>query len=302
MSTPSGLTFFPSLFDIATPYKGILLDAHGVFWGGNRCGLLPGSKKAMKDLVSMDKQIGILSNSTELVSKEIEKLKKHGLFLGEHFHFLLTSGQIAKETFKEEKLPLATPNNTFYLFCGIHPEFSSPLTLFEGSPYKETKNYEDADFTYISIPHINGEDQINPNLFLHELQKLKQTNLPMVCANPDRFALEGFPPRPVVRQGSLAAIYEDLGGQVIYIGKPSPIAYSAAMDLFKDLSAKDILMVGDTPETDIQGANNFGMFSALITKTGIMADRIENLGSDQILYNLATEKKPSFFIERLGIL
>ena len=35
----------PGIARIADPFKGILLDAYGVFWGGNDCGVLPGAKE-----------------------------------------------------------------------------------------------------------------------------------------------------------------------------------------------------------------------------------------------------------------
>lgn len=299
------LSVFSSIFDIAAPFKGILLDAYGVFWGGNDYGLLPGAKEAMEQLVATDKIVGILSNTTQLTSSEIYKLQKHGLIQGKHFHFLITSGEIAKQVFTEEKLPFKTPKKKFWLFSGTHPKFSSPLSLFENSPYTETKEIAEADFIYIAIPHINGEDQMDQNIFLDAVKEVRSTHLPMVCANPDRFAHEGTPPRAVVRQGSIAAIYEELGGQVFYIGKPYSIAYKASMDYFKDRGISDpksILMVGDTPETDIRGANNFGIASALTIKTGMMADRMGEQGFEKAHVQLPSSDRPSFFIERLGTL
>jgi len=126
MPASSQTQIFPSVFDIAAPFRGILLDAYGVFWAGNSCGLLPGSKNAMEKLVLAKKTVGILSNSTQLASKETDKLQKHGLIQGKHFHFLITSGEIAKQIFTVEKLPFKTPRKKFWIFSGIHPKFSSP--------------------------------------------------------------------------------------------------------------------------------------------------------------------------------
>jgi HAD superfamily hydrolase (TIGR01459 family) len=300
--TPS-INIFPHLESIAQPYNGILLDAYGVFWGGNGIGLLPGSKEAMEQLVSDGKCVGILSNTTQLASKEIDKLHRHGLMLGKHFHFMTTSGEVAKHIFKERKLPFETPKMLYWLFGGIHPRFSSHEDIFKGSDYAETKNILDADFIYISIPHINGEDQEDPEIFRDEVKKLRQFNLPMVCPNPDRFAHEGNPPRPVVRQGSIAALYKECGGQLFYIGKPSSVVYSTAMTYFQkhhiNLPSK-VLMVGDTPETDIRGAREFGMSSALIMRTGIFADRIEKRGFKRAMEGLSPMDTPNLFIETLG--
>lgn len=292
---------FPGLTRIAAPFKGILLDAYGVFWGGNDCGLLPGAKEIMAKLVSSGKIVGILSNSTQLASKEVNKLHLHGLIQDEHFHFLITSGEVARSIFLNEKLPFETPNNTFFLFGGVHPKYASHEAIFQGTPYRETSNVEEADFVYISIPHINGEDQINPDLFKKEVEKLKIKNLPMICPNPDLWAHEGNPSRAVVRQGSIAQIYEEMGGLVFYIGKPHQKAYGMAMSHFEkyaSISPSDILMVGDTPETDIRGARLIGMSSALVTQTGMMADRITLYGLETALKKLAPSDSPDYFIER----
>lgn len=59
-------------------------------------------------------------------------------------------------------------------------------------------------------------------------------------------------------------------------------------------------MIGDTPETDIRGANGFGMKSALITKTGIMAERVRLRGLEKSLQGLPSTDFPTFLIEKFG--
>jgi HAD superfamily hydrolase (TIGR01459 family) len=287
---------------ISDPFKGVLLDAYGVFWGGNAVGVLPGSKEVMEKLVSSGKIVGVLSNSTQLASKEINKLHLNGLIQGKHFHFLITSGEVARYLFLNAELPFNTPNKKFWVFGGVHPKYASHEPIFQGTCYSETIDLEEADFIYISIPHIHGEDQSNSDLFRDEIEKIKKHKLPMICSNPDRFAHEGNPPRAVVRQGTIALLYEQMGGKVFYIGKPHQKVYEMSIGNFKqfaDINAADVLMVGDTPETDIRGARLFGMSSALITQTGIMADRISHDGLEIAIQNLVPSDMPNYFIERL---
>lgn len=293
----------PNLESICEPFDGILLDAYGVFWGGNEIGLLPGCKETMERLVASGKIVGILSNSTQLANNEIEKLKKHGLIQGEHFHFFITSGTVAKQIFLTEDLPFPTPNKKFYLFGKPHPKFSSHQALFKETLFQETMDIQQADFIYISVPHIDGNDQIAPLVFKGEVEVFKDIKLPMICTNPDHFAHEGNPPQVVVRQGSIAAMHEEQGGQVFYIGKPSDKMYVAAMNSFLDFGISNpekVLMVGDTPETDIRGARNFGISSALIIKTGMMANRIAQQGLEDALRDLQMNDSPDFFIEYMG--
>lgn len=293
----------PSISEVAEPFEAVLLDAYGVFWGGGAAGVLPGSHDAMQQLVGSGKTVGILSNSTQAAAKEIDKLAKHGLLKGTHYHFLLTSGEITRHHLSKEQLPFPTPRQSFLLFGGSHPKYSSPLSVFEGSAFEEVDDVQSADFIYVSIPHIDGEDQTDPELFRASVEAIVAHKLPMLCANPDRFAHEGKPARAVVRQGSIAALYEELGGSVFYMGKPHQIAYEAAMKIFGQLGRHDpskILMVGDTPETDIRGAKGFGMPSALIVSTGIMGDRVSNQGLQASLGALPSSDQPTFLIQRLG--
>ncbi|MBA3958688.1 MAG: TIGR01459 family HAD-type hydrolase [Parachlamydiaceae bacterium] len=292
---------YSGISSVAHRFKGILLDAYGVFWGGNEFGLLPGAKETMEQLVSAGKIVGILSNATQLVSKEVDKLQSHGLIQGKHFHFLITSGEVTKELFTNRTLPFKTPRNTFWLFGGVHPKYSSHEAIFQDTSYKEVSEITDADFIYISIPHIDGEDQVDPEKFRAALEAIKVYRVPMVCANPDRFAHEGKPPMAFVRQGSIAKMYEEMGGQVFYIGKPGGSVYSSAMGYFRRYKISDpqqILMVGDTPETDIRGARNFGMPSALLMKTGMMAERISHNGLEKALK--ALQDQPTYFLGQLA--
>ena len=103
------MIIFPDLLSISDKFEGILLDAYGVFWGGNAYGLLPGSKEVMEELVASGKIVGVLSNSTQLAAKETEKLQKHGLIQGKHYHFFITSGEVIRHLFLHDRLPFPTP-------------------------------------------------------------------------------------------------------------------------------------------------------------------------------------------------
>ncbi len=295
------IQIFPDLSEISSRFKGVLLDAYGVFWGGNGIGLLPGAREKMESLVLQGKTVGILSNSTQLPAKEADKYFHSGIEQGKHYHFLLTSGGAARDLFLNRRLPFETPRSQFWLFGKPHPKFSSHEAIFRGTSYKETSDIHQADFIYLSIPHRNGEDQIDPGIFREELEQVKLYQLPMVCANPDQFAHEGSPSCAVVRQGSIAALYENMGGQVVYIGKPYPLAYAMALEQFQLYGLEDpamMLMVGDTPETDIRGACRIGMPSALVTQSGIMGDRVFRSGLEKALNDLPASDKPTYLIER----
>ena len=287
-------------------FQGILLDAAGVFWGGSAYGLLPGAKEAMEKLMLENKIVGILSNSAGIASGIQKALASHGLLQGKHFHFLLTSGEVLHQILVKKQLPFPSPKKSYYLFGEAHPTYPSHMDLFRDTLYKKVSTIEEADFLYPSIPHILGEDQTDPEVFRKDLQQLltSPNKPPLVCSNPDHFAHEGSPPRLVVRQGSLAALYQEMGGTVFFVGKPHEVVYAAAMGLFGQHGIKEpaqVLMIGDTPETDIHGANTFGMASALVLQTGIAAERISQVGLQTFLLSLHKKDTPNYYIERLTL-
>lgn len=289
---------------VATPYPVVLLDAWGVFWGGSHLGLFPGAKETMQALVNQNKRVVILSNSTQLAQKEVQKLAHYGVLEGSHFHFLITSGEVTRKLISSRLLPFPTPQKTYWLFGESHTRYSSHEAVFEGSVYRRTESIEKADFIYVTVPLIDQEDQTDPEVFRASLLKISALKKPMLCPNPDQFAHEGNPPRPVVRQGSIARLYEEMGGDVFYVGKPSSLMYEEALRVLSATGLydlKDILMVGDTPETDIRGANKVGIASVLLTETGMMAEKIKKSSLQQAIENLELSDQPHHFVRQFSL-
>ena len=141
------------------------------------------------------------------------------------------------------------------------------------------------------IKDTSTVDKENSLDYYKDLLK-KYTKLKMVCTNPDLVVHRGS-----VREycaGSVAAIFEKLGGNVIYIGKPYPEIYNFCMN-----KKESVLAIGDNIQTDIRGANNMKIDSLLIT-SGIHKDEFFNLSSkdyDKILRNYNTQT--NYYQERL---
>lgn len=271
-------------------HKGILLDAYGVFWGGKEHGLLEGAKEVMEDLIQRGHIVGILSNTTALVAGEKKKWKENGIHEEKHYHFLLTSGEVFRSHLLQKKFPY----QKIWVWMGDHPHYQSYKQLFEGTDYKLCMNIEEADCIYLNVPHLNGQDIREIERFIPQVKEMATRKLPLLCANPDYFVHEGV--HPVVRQGAVAALYEKEGGQVFYVGKPHSAAYAFAREEFEKkgiVEMRQVVMVGDTPETDIRGARKAGMSTVLVTRTGIFASR------GQTVNQLPPEDRPDFSMERL---
>lgn len=86
-------------------------------------------------------------------------------------------------------------------------------------------------------------------------------NLPFYCVNADIIVYEKD--EPIIRPGYWAGIYQQLGGHVIYYGKPHHKIYESIFSLTN--CPKDrVLMIGDSLDTDILGANKMDIKSALV--------------------------------------
>jgi ribonucleotide monophosphatase NagD (HAD superfamily) len=64
--------------------------------------------------------------------------------------------------------------------------------------------------------------------------------------------------------GALAALYEQLGGTVHYVGKPHRPIYQACLNALEGLELGEIVAIGDSVEHDIKGAQGVGIASAFV--------------------------------------
>ena len=117
---------------------------------------------------------------------------------------------------------------------------------------------------------IGLRDQVNdrPHDYRAELQQGIDQNLPMICANPDKQVRVGG--KLYWCAGALAEIYEELGGKVIYPGKPHAAIYRLAVERLGEhgTNPSRILCIGDSPATDVRGARLQG-FDSLYVGTGL---------------------------------
>jgi ribonucleotide monophosphatase NagD (HAD superfamily) len=68
-------------------------------------------------------------------------------------------------------------------------------------------------------------------------------------------------------------VFEKMGGEVVYFGKPYPEVYNQSIDN----SNKKILSIGDNLNTDIKGANLLN-YDSLLISNGIHKNEIQNNG------------------------
>ena len=121
----------------------------------------------------------------------------------------------------------------------------------------------------------------------------KYTKLKMICTNPDLIVHRGSSKEYCA--GTLAAIFEELGGKVIYFGKPYPEIYNFCIK-----KNETVLAIGDNIRTDIRGANQM-KFDSLFITGGIHKKEFLNLpiyNYDKVLIKYKT--KTNYYQEILS--
>jgi HAD superfamily hydrolase (TIGR01459 family) len=113
------------------------------------------------------------------------------------------------------------------------------------------------------------------------LQALER-KLPLICANPDIVVERGD--RLIYCAGAIAELYRELGGEVIFYGKPHRPIYERAMQLAAErrghaAALNRVLAIGDSVRTDLAGAHGFGIDLLFVTR-GIHSEEFE--GIDQL--------------------
>ena len=112
------------------------------------------------------------------------------------------------------------------------------------------------------------------------MQKARERKLPFICANPDIVVERGD--RLIYCAGAIAELYRELGGEVIFYGKPHQPIYERAMALAatqrrgQPVERSRVLAIGDSVRTDIAGAHGFGIDCLFVTR-GIHSEEFEGI-------------------------
>ena len=114
---------------------------------------------------------------------------------------------------------------------------------------------------------LNDDERETAESYRPLLEQGLKRGLPFVCANPDLVVDVGG--RLYICAGALADIYQHMGGDVYWAGKPYPAAYetaaaAAAKARDRETDPKRVLVIGDALRTDIAGAFGQGLDSLFI--------------------------------------
>jgi len=146
-------------------------------------------------------------------------------------------------------------------------------SLFEGFGVT-FGDVESAD--YIVCSGLFDDDTETAEDYRVTLTRARERDLFLVCANPDIVVERGE--KLIYCAGALAELYASLGGKVLFAGKPHPPIYQRALELAAKAGAasiapKNVLAIGDSVRTDLEGANSEG-FRCVFVTSGIHAGEL----------------------------
>jgi HAD superfamily hydrolase (TIGR01459 family) len=247
------------------------------------------------ELRAKSKKVVLLSNSGKPSHVNVERLRTFGVLPNLYDDFV-TSGEIAQQNLKNRANPFFQKigKRCMAFVRGGDTAFLSELDL------EYTRNIDDA--TFLLMSGVDEDDnlieKLNP-----VLRAAASKNLPMICTNPDFHFLLGD--KYYLGSGTIAKAYEEMGQQVLYIGKPHLEIFTYALKRLNLPNTKRILMVGDSLAHDIKGANIACIDSVLVTD-GLHKQEIENSKSGEIDFNAFEklcrkhEAKPDWLVRSFG--
>ena len=246
------------LKSIVDNYNLFYIDLWGVIHNGIK--LHDEAILTLKKLLEAKKEFVLLTNAPRPNVTVKIFLEKMGMEKKIRDH-VFTSGEASLNYLKK-----------FYLkeiFFHIGPP--RDFDLFNDFKNNQSTNLDSAQYLLCTGLFDDHDKDLN---YYKELFK-KHTNKKMICTNPDLVVDRGN-----IRElcaGSVAMVFEKMGGKVTYFGKPYPEVYNQSIDNIN----KKILSIGDNLNTDIKGANLLNYDSLLISngvhKNEILENGIEEL-------------------------
>jgi HAD superfamily hydrolase (TIGR01450 family) len=271
--------------ELIARYPVLLLDAYGVLV--NNSGAIPGAAGLIDELNRSRKPYYLLTNdSSKLPQTAANRYQSYGLEIASDR--IVTSGGLLKNYFKTHNLSDAR--------CAVlGPDDSAQYVSDAGGRVVSPANGFDVVVIgdEAGFPFVETVDMVLTELF-HKVQRREKFHL--VLPNPDLIypkADRGFG----ITSGSIALIIE-AALQLRYpgrpdlcfkrLGKPNAEIFQEAL---RRSGTQNMVMVGDQLETDIRGANTFGLDSVLVG-TGI---------TDPTTADIPDQPQPTYRMHSIGL-
>jgi HAD superfamily hydrolase (TIGR01459 family) len=259
------LKFAEGLRDLVSGVDVLLSDIWGVVHNG--LAAFPEACEALQNFRSDGGTVILITNAPRPADSVQRQLRKLDV-TDETYDAIVSSGDLTRNFVAGhpgERMFWVGPERDNSIYRGLDP-LLAPL--------------EEAD--YIVCTGLFDDETESAENYRAMMLKARERKLTLVCANPDIVVERGD--RLIYCAGAIAELYQELGGEVIFYGKPHRPIYERAVALAAErrgqaVSLNRVLAIGDSVRTDLAGAHGFGIDCLFVTR-GIHADDFE--GIDQL--------------------
>jgi HAD superfamily hydrolase (TIGR01459 family) len=261
----TSLRFAERLRDLVGEVDVVLSDIWGVVHNG-----LEAFPEACEALHRFRKQGGtviLITNAPRPADSVQRQLRKFDV-ADETYDAIVSSGDLTRHFVANHpgrKVFWLGPERDNSIYRGLDPVLA-PL--------------EQAD--YIVCTGLIDDETESAEDYRPMMLQARERKLPLICANPDIVVERGD--RLIYCAGAVAELYRELGGDVVFYGKPHRPIYERAMELAaerlgRSVQPSRVLAIGDSVRTDLTGAHGFGIDCLFVTR-GIHAEDFD--GIDQL--------------------
>ena len=242
------------LKSIINNYDIFYIDLWGVVHNGIT--LHKNAIETLKEISKAKKEYILLTNAprpNKIVKAFLEKMGMNKEIREKVYSSGEASLNYLKKNYLEKKFYHIGPPRDFDLFV----------------EFENNKGKDLSESTYLLCTGL-FENQGEDLDYYKELLK-DHINKKMICTNPDLIVDRGS--KRELCAGSVAQVFEKMGGEVIYFGKPFPEVYNQSINN----KGKKALSIGDNLNTDIKGANLLN-YDSLIISNGVHKNEIKKDG------------------------
>ena len=261
----TSLRFAERLSELVDGVEVILSDIWGVVHNGLEA--FPEACEALHTYRQRGGTVILITNAPRPADSVQRQLRKLGVADG-IYDAIVSSGDLTRHFVADhpgKKMFWLGPERDSSIYRGLDA-VTAPL--------------EQAD--YIVCTGLFDDETESAEDYRTMMLQARERKLPLVCANPDIVVERGD--RLIYCAGAIAELYRELGGEVIFYGKPHRPIYERAMALAAErrghpVSLDRVLAIGDSVRTDLTGALGFGIDCLFVTR-GIHSEEFE--GIDQL--------------------
>jgi HAD superfamily hydrolase (TIGR01459 family) len=235
-------------------------------WGVVHNGLVsfPEACEALRQFRRQGSTVILITNAPRPADSVQRQLRKLGV-ADEIYDAIVSSGDLTRHFVAQhagQSVFWLGPERDSSIYRGLEPVFA-PL--------------ERADYIVCTGP-FDDENETAED-YRAMMNEARKRNLTLVCANPDIVVERGD--RLVICAGAIAELYREMGGKVIFYGKPHRPIYEQALALATEhrgsaTPLRRVLAIGDSVRTDLAGAQAFGI-ECLFVMRGIHAGEFEGI-------------------------